>query len=108
MKKLLKVVSKKLFIYSFFVNLLYSIADYGQSFALSIFGTSPLTLDKLTKLAIAMIVADVLMLVFGKIGSYIDNVNDAKATNDIEKYYFDKLQNMTMEKNTKYTYRVYT
>lgn len=30
MKELLKVVSKKLFIYSFFVNLLYSIADYGQ------------------------------------------------------------------------------
>ena len=98
MKELIKVVSKKLFIYSFFVNLLYSIADYGQSFALSIFGTSPLTLDKLTKLTIAMLVADVLMLVFGKIGSYIDNVNDAKANNDIEKYYFDKLQNMTMEK----------
>ncbi len=98
MKELLKVISKKLFIYSFIVNLIYSIADYGQSFALSIFGTSPLTLDKLTKLAIAMIVADVLMLVFGKIGSYIDNVNEAKATNDIEKYYFNKLQNMTMER----------
>ena len=98
MKELLKVISKKLFVYSFIVNLIYSIADYGQSFALSIFGTSPLTLDKLTKLAIAMIVADVLMLVFGKIGSYIDNVNEAKATNDIEKYYFNKLQNMTMER----------
>lgn len=98
MKELLKVISKKLFIYSFIVNLLYSIADYGQSFALSIFGTSPLTLDKLTKLGLAIVIADILMLVFGKIGSYIDNVNEAKATNDIEKYYFNKLQNMTMEK----------
>lgn len=98
MKELLKVISKKLFIYSFIVNLLYSIADYGQSFALSIFGTSPLTLDKLTRLGISIIIADILMLVFGKIGSYIDNVNEAKATNDIEKYYFNKLQNMTMEK----------
>ncbi len=98
MKELLKVISKKLFIYSFIVNLIYSIADYGQSFALSIFGTSPLTLDKLTRLGLSIIVADILMLVFGKIGSYIDNVNEAKATNDIEKYYFNKLQNMTMEK----------
>ncbi len=98
MKNLLKVISKKLFIYSFIVNLLYSIADYGQSFAVSIFGTSPLTLDKLTKLGLSIIIADILMLVFGKIGSYIDNVNEAKATNDIEKYYFNKLQNMTMEK----------
>ena len=98
MKELIKVVSKKLFIYSFIVNLLYSVADYGQSFALSIFGTSPLTLDKLTKLGISIIIVDVLMLIFGKIGSYIDNVNEAKATNDIEKYYFNKLQNMTMEK----------
>lgn len=47
MKELLKVISKKLFIYSFIANLIYSIADYGQSFALSIFGTNPLTLDKL-------------------------------------------------------------
>lgn len=98
MKELLKIVSKKLFIYSFIVNLLYSIADYGQSFALSIFGTSPLTLDKITKLGLAIVIADILMLVFGKIGSYIDNVNEAKATNDIEKHYFKKLQNMTMEK----------
>lgn len=49
MKELVKVISKKLFIYSFIVNLLYSMADYGQSFSLSIFGTSPLTFDKLTK-----------------------------------------------------------
>ena len=69
MKELFRIVSKKLFIYSFIVNLVYSIADYGQSFALSIFGTSPLTLDKLTKLGISIIIADILMLVFGKIGS---------------------------------------
>lgn len=98
MKELLKIVSKKLFIYSFIVNLIYSIADYGQSFALSVFGTSPLTLDKLTKLGVSIVIADILMLVFGKIGSYIDNLNEAKATNDIEKHYFKKLQNMTMEK----------
>ena len=66
MKELLKVISKKLFIYSFIVNLLYAIADYGQSFALSIFGTSPLTLDKITKLGLSMVIADILMLVFAK------------------------------------------
>jgi len=98
MKELMKIVSKKLFIYSFIFNLVYSLADYGQSISLSILGTTPLTLDKLIKLLIAIIVTDVLMLIFCKLASYIDNVNDVKATNAIEKYYFKKLQNMTMEK----------
>lgn len=98
MKELMKIVSKKLFIYSFIFNLAYSLADYGLSISLSIFGTSPLTLDKLTKLAISIIAMDLLMLIFGKLGSYVDCVNDTKTTNTIEKYYFKKLQNMTMEK----------
>lgn len=98
MKELMKIVSKKLFIYSFIFNLAYSLADYGQSISLSIFGTTPLTLEKLTKLAIAIIVTDILMLIFGKVGSYVDCVNDTKTTNTVEKYYFKKLQSMTMEK----------
>lgn len=38
MIELIKVVSKKLFIYSIIFNTLYSIADYGEAFALSYFG----------------------------------------------------------------------
>ena len=47
MKELLKVVAKKLFIWSIIINTIYSIAVYGESFALSYFGTSPLLLNKL-------------------------------------------------------------
>ena len=42
MKELLKVISKKLLLWSIVFNTLYSIADYGEVFALSYFSTSPL------------------------------------------------------------------
>lgn len=97
MKELLKVVAKKLFILSIVVNTIYSVADYGEAFALSYFGTSPLTLDKIIKLTVCIFVVDVIMLIAGKIASYIDNVNNVKSQTAIQKYYFNKLQSMTME-----------
>ncbi len=97
MKELLKIVAKKLFFWSIIVNTIYSIADYGESFALSYFGTSPLLLDKIIKLTILLVAIEILKLVTGKIGSYIDNINETKTQTAIEKYYFRKLQSMTME-----------
>lgn len=97
MKELLKVVAKKLFILSIVVNTIYSVADYGEAFALSYFGTSPLILDKIIKLTICIFVVDVIMLIAGKIASYIDNVNNVKSQTAIQKHYFNKLQSMTME-----------
>ena len=97
MKELLKVVAKKLFILSIVINTIYSVADYGEAFALSYFGTSPLTLDKIIALAICILTADIVMLITGKIASYVDNVNNIKTQTAIQKYYFNKLQSMTME-----------
>ena len=97
MKELIKVVAKRLFIWSIIINTIYSIADYGESFALSHFCTSPLTLDKIINLTIVIIIIDVIMLVAGKVGSYIDNVNNMKTQTAIQKYYFKKLQSMNME-----------
>ena len=97
MKELIKIVPKRLFIYSIIFNTLYSIADYGEAFVLSYFGTSPLTLDKLIKLAICIVITHIIMLISGKIASYIDNINNQKTQTKIQKYYFNKLQSMTME-----------
>ena len=97
MKELLKVVAKKLFIWSIIVNTIYSIADYGESFALSYFGTSPLLLKKLIILTICLMSIELIKLITGKISSYIDNINETKTQTAIEKYYFRKLQSMTME-----------
>ena len=80
MKELLKVVSKRIFIWSIIVNTIYSISDYGEAFALSYFGTSPLTLNKIISLAIAILILDIIMLIAGKVASYIDNVNNMKGT----------------------------
>lgn len=57
-------------------NTIYSIADYGEAFALSYFGTRPLTLDKIIKLTVAVVIAYLIMLITSKIASYIDNVNE--------------------------------
>lgn len=97
MKELLKVVAKRLFIWSIIINTIYSLADYGESFALSYFGTNPLTLDKIIKLTISIFIVDLIMLISGKIASYIDNINQQKTQTSIQKYYFNKLQSMTME-----------
>jgi ABC-type multidrug transport system fused ATPase/permease subunit len=97
MKDLLKIVAKKLFIWSIIVNTIYSIADYGESFALSYFGTSPLLLNKLIVLTVLLMLIELIKLITGKIGSYIDNINETKTQTAIEKYYFRKLQSMNME-----------
>lgn len=97
MKDLLKVVSKKLFIWSFIVGIVYSIADYGQSFALSYFGTSPLTLNKIISLTICILISDVVMLIGSKIACYLDSINEVKSKTNIQKFYFNKLQKMTSE-----------
>ena len=76
MIELLRIVSKRLFIISIIVNIIYSIATYGESYALAYFGTSPLTLEKITSLTIWISVLYVIMLIFNRIGSYIDNVNE--------------------------------
>lgn len=97
MKELIKIVAKKLFILSIIVNTVYSLADYGEAFSLSYFGTTPLTLDKIINLTISIFVLDIIMLIAGKVASYIDNVNNMKVQTAIQKYYFNKLQYMTME-----------
>ena len=97
MKELIKVVAKKLFIWSIIVNTIYSIADYGESFAISYLGTSPLILNKLIVLTVLLMSIELIKLITGKIGSYIDNINETKTQTAIEKYYFRKLQSMTME-----------
>ena len=98
MKELLKVISKKLLLWSIVFNTIYSITDYGEAFALSYFGTSPLTLDKIIKFTVAVVIAYLIMLITSKIASYIDNVNEVKSKTAIQKYYFEKVQSMTMEK----------
>ena len=97
MKEILKIIEKKIFFWSILINTMYSIADYGESFALSHFGTSPLLLDKIIKLTILLMTIEIIKLITGKIGFYIDNINDTKTHTAIEKYYFKKLQSMTME-----------
>ena len=46
MRELLKIISKKLIVFTFVLDTICGIADYSQSFVLSYFGTTPFTLKK--------------------------------------------------------------
>lgn len=87
MKELVKVIEKRIFIWSMAVNMVYSIAYYGESFILSYFGTSPLTVDKLVFLAVGFFIVRFAMLITGKLGSYIDSVNTTKTETALEQLY---------------------
>lgn len=100
MKELFKVISKKYYIISVISNMIYSLADYGEAFALSIFATSPLNLDKIVSLTICMVVLYGIMLVFGKIINYVETVNNVRSQETIQKYYFKKMQSLTIEQIT--------
>ncbi len=110
MKELLKIMVKRLFLWSFIVGIIYSVADYGQSFALSYFGTSPLTLNKIINLSICILASDIIMLVASKVECYLDSVNEVKSKTAIQKYYFNKLQTMPSSKqneiHTGYVYKL--
>ena len=100
MKELIKIMSKRLCVLSFIFNTTYSVADYGMSFIIAYFATSPLTLDKLVNLAIGVAITLFIMLITGKVALYIDNLNDAKTQIEIQKYYFNKINAMIMEQIT--------
>lgn len=112
MKELLKVASKKLLIWSIIVNMIYSLADYGEAFALLYFGTSPLTLEKIVSLTICIFVIGIIMLSVGKLSSYLQYTNDVKTQTAVQKYYFDKLNYMSMKQisntHTGYMYKLIT
>ena len=87
MKDLLKIVAKKLFIWSIIINTIYSIADYGESFVLSYFGTSPLLLNKLIILTICLMSIELIKLITGKIGSYIEKFGPLTSRTTNQKLY---------------------
>jgi len=97
MKELLKVISKKMFFWSIVIHIISSLASYGEAFALSYFGTYPFTMDKIINLTICIVIIDLIILITGKIACYIDNTNNIKTQTAIQKYYFNKMQSMTME-----------
>lgn len=100
MKEIIKILPKKLYILSFIIGIIYSLADYGESISLGYFGTSPLTIEKIVGLAICIVLVDIAMLISAKFGSYIDNINEIKTKTVIEQFYFKKLQEMTMKQIT--------
>ena len=98
MKEILKIISKKLIIFTFILDTICGIADYSQSFALSYFGTTPFTINKVIYIIIAIAISNLLIFICGKLSMYLNEVSFVKSSNEIKKYYFDKLQNMPAEK----------
>ena len=63
MKEILKIISKKLIIFTFILDTICGIADYSQSFALSYFGTTPFTINKVIYIIIAIAISNLLIFI---------------------------------------------
>lgn len=98
MKELWKCTNKKKLITTFIISAIYSICLYGCSFALAHYAIAPLTKDKVIGLAIILSILYVIMLITNWISSYIDCVMYPELEINVQKHYFNKIQNMT-EKN---------
>lgn len=94
MFELFKLTNKKAYFFSMFLSIIYSLAEYGVSFALSYFGTVPFNLDKATSLLITLVIFYIVMLISHYIELRIDNVIYSIDEVHISEYYFNKLQNM--------------
>ena len=100
MKELFKITNKKLIITTYLISGIYFMCEYGCSFALAYFSTAPLTTEKIICLAITLGILYVLMLGSNWISSFIDCTMYPKLEIDIQKYYFNKIQDITAKKST--------
>lgn len=98
MKELWKCSEKKKLMITFLFSTIYYICEYGCSFALSYFAVAPLTKEKVIELAIVLTILYIIMLIANWISSVIDCIVYPKIEINIQKNYFNKIQNMT-EKN---------
>ncbi len=98
MFKLLKLLNRKMYYVSILLSIIYSIAEYGVSFALAYYGTSPFTLDKATSLLYAVIILYSITLITHYIELKLDGIVYGLYDVQIQEYYFNKIQKMTPKK----------
>lgn len=98
MKELWKCSEKKQLIITFLISSVYCICEYGCSFALAYFVVAPLTKEKVIGLAIVLTILYVIMLISNWISSFIDCTIYPKIEMNIQRNYFNKIQNMTEKK----------
>ena len=100
MKELFKITNKKIIITTYLISTIYFACEYGCSFALAYFATAPLTTEKIICLAISFVILYSLMLGSNWISSFIDCTMYPKLEIEIQKYYFNKIQDITAKKVT--------
>lgn len=98
MKELLKIIKKKPIIISFVLATIYYICEYGCSFALAYFGTTPFTLEKVINLTICLAILYLIMLISNWLTTYIDNSTYPLIEIQVQRYYLEKVQNMSTNK----------
>ena len=98
MKELFKITDKKTIIITYLISAIYYACEYGCSFALAYFATSPFTVDKIIFLSISLAVLYILMLCSNWLSSFIDCTMYPKLEINIQKYYFNKIQGITTKK----------
>jgi len=110
MKKFFGLIDKKKFFISFMLAIIFSVCEYGTSFALAHYTTAPFNIDKIIKLTIVLIILYIIMNITHWFNLYISNTLYPIFRIKIQNYYFNELQNMSFknitETHTGYIYNL--
>ena len=95
LRELFKVISRKKYLAVFTTGTIYFIAEYGISFALGFFATSPFTEEKAIALTLTILILEIIMRAVSWIDSFLVNYTYEDNISRIQKYYFKKARNMS-------------
>ena len=102
MRDMFKFIDKKKMVLVFVLCIIYNLAIYGISFAFSYFITTPLTLEKLKNLLIALIILYIISMIFNWLFTHHSQNFLFKIEYDGKNYFYKKLQKIDPKNISKY------
>ena len=102
MKDMFKFVDKKRMLLVFTLSIIQSGLAYGISFCFSHYATSPLTIDKLYSLLVALIIIFIISVIFKWLFIHFAQMFLFKIEYDAKNYFYKKLQTLDPKNLTKY------
>lgn len=102
MKDMFKFVDKKRMLLVFALSIIQSGLAYGISFCFSHYATSPLTIDKLYSLLVALIIIFIISVIFKWLFIHFAQMFLFKIEYDAKNYFYKKLQTLDPKNLVKY------
>lgn len=97
MRRFFSLIDKKKFYISFILAMIFSICEYGTSFALAFFTKAPFDIHKIVMLSVVLIILYIVMNVTHWFNLYLSNTLYPVFKIKIQNFYFGELQNVKLK-----------